>query len=103
MIPALAAICITLAALAIPAFSKSDVEPKGWWDEYTYTRSIPKGEGIVHFHPHEGAIFAYAYIVSSTGEADLYFDWDPPVLMVIISNLDNKKITVTWKERFYVN
>lgn len=103
MIPALIAICVTIAILAVPIHSKSDVSTRGWWETYTYTRSIPKGTGIVHYHIHESALSAYAYLVSSTGEADLDFEWEAPVLMVVIRNLDDKKITVTWRERFYVN
>ena len=98
---AVAMLCI-IPILAAPLVS-AKIQPLGWWDEYTHRKTIPEGEGLLHRHKHEGALWAEAVLISSTGEISFSYQWDEPNLFVIINNLDNKAVTVKWKCRFYVN
>lgn len=76
--------------------------PLGWWDRYTYTDTIPVGQGLYHQYQHQGAISASAHLVSSNGKASLTYQWNQPWLYVSIVNTDTKPVTVTWEEVFYV-
>lgn len=75
---------------------------RGYWEYHTYTRTIAVGDGRYHQYMHEGAIEAYAYVVSSTGDCSLTYNWKSPWLKVWITNDDTTSISVTWKECFYV-
>ena len=74
----------------------------GYWERHTYTETIDVGEGYYHQYYHEGAIDAFARLISSTGNVDFYYRWDAPWLRVWITNRDSKSVTVQWEESFYV-
>jgi len=100
--PAIAALCVVLATLVIPISVAGGPAPLGHWETYRYTRRIPVGEARVHIYRHVGAINGFSILVSSTGEVDLWYSWDPPILTTIVTNLDDFKIKVRWDECFYV-
>lgn len=76
---------------------------EGYWETYTYTRTVNPGEMGHHQHEHTSALDAYAVLVSSTGKCSFYYDWNYPWLQVFIVNEENYPIQVTWKEYFYVS
>src|SRR4030042_2840469 len=84
-------------------FVLGEVIPQGWWDIYQYTVDISGGTCYYRRCKHEGAINAYAYIVSSTGSVDFDYLWDYPYLHVWITNRNSYMVTVNWKACFYVN
>jgi hypothetical protein len=99
-----AALVIVLVSLAafIPMI-QVEAKTKGYWEHYQYNSTIGVGQGYYHQYKHEGALAAYASIISSTGEYSFTYEWDEPWLFVWIVNEDTHSITVTWREYFYVN
>jgi len=98
---------LVLTALISTAFLvpllQVEATTRGYWESYTYTKTIGTGQGYYHQFKHESALVAYASIRSSTGECSLTYIWDAPWLYVWIVNDDTHSITVTWKEYFYVS
>lgn len=72
-------------------------------EKFNYQDTIPVGDGLYHQHELEGAESASAHLVSSNGKASLTYQWNYPWLYVSIVNMDNKPVTVTWEEDFYVD
>jgi hypothetical protein len=92
-----------LAILPLTAHAHGYAKPLIIKETYTYTQSIRVGNGYYHQHCHEGAIYADAWLTSSTGEVDFYHNWMAPWLKVWIINKASYEVTVQWVECFYVN
>jgi hypothetical protein len=80
----------------------SNAKPLGWWEKHSYTDTIHQGYALHHQYQHNGAISAMSFLISSSGQARLTYNWQEPWLFTDIENRDTKDIVVTWEEDFYV-
>jgi hypothetical protein len=94
---------VLIASMVVMPLLGISAKLTGYWTCYTYTEYIPRGMGFHADEDHSSGQYAYAVLISSTGECTFVYEWNKPVLSVDITNDDTKGITVTWKEYYYEN